>query len=107
MVYGSNSEAQIIAYGAVNADLDTITASARQVATSTINSKLDVSIDITSPSQRVTDCANTLAAAIISTSPEQTAKSALWIIGMEILESLRGDVSGDATWRMNIPVDRF
>ena len=107
MSYGSNGECQIIAYGATNSDLDTISESARRVATTTINAKLDISEDIKSPSQQVETCANTLAAAIISTSPEATAKSAFWILGMDMLEGLRGDDIEDASWRMNIPVDRF
>ena len=107
MPYGSASEAQILAYGATNSDLDTICQSALKAVTSTINAHLDLSEDIDSPSQQVENCANTLAAAIISTSPEATAKSALWIIGMEMLEKLKGDDVSDAPWGVTIPVDRF
>jgi hypothetical protein len=107
MPYGSNSEAQIIAYGAANTDLDTISLSARQVATSMINSHLDLQVDITTPSTAVITCANTLAAAIISTSPEATAESALWKAGMTMLEKLRGDIVGDAKWGTTLPVQRF
>ena len=105
--YGSNSECQIIAYGASNSDLDTISASARKVATSMINSQLDIVIDIATPSAAITTCANTLASAIISTSPEATAESALWKAGMKMLEMLRGDSVTDANWGITIPVDRF
>jgi len=107
MPYGSNSEAQVIAYGATNADLDLISESARKVATATINAHLDISEEIDSPSQQVETCCNTLSAAIISTSPEATAKSALWVAGMEMLEKLRGDDITDANWGITIPVDRF
>lgn len=107
MSYGSNQEAQIIAYGATNADLDLISESARKLATAKINAYLDISENIESPSQQVETCANTLAAAIISTSPEATAKSALWLTGIEILEGLSGDDMEDSSFRINIPVDRF
>ena len=106
MAYGSNDQAQIIAYGAANSDYDTSTDTARQTATSIINSQLNLEEDIKAPSKKIDDCCNLLAAAIISTSPEATAQSAFWIAGMKMLDNLP-DNSADAPWRINIPVDRF
>ena len=106
MSYGSNSEAQIIAYGATNADLDTICESARKVATAVINAHLNLKTDTDAPSDEINSCCDTLAAAIISTSPEATAESALWKAGMDMLKNLP-DNSSDASWGVTIPVDRF
>ena len=105
-MYGSNDQVQIIAYGATNADLDLVSDSARKVATAVINSKLNIHKNIESPSDEINECCNTLSAAIVSTSPEATAESALWKAGMEMLKNLP-DTTTDANWRVNIPTARF
>jgi len=104
--YGSDDNTQILAFGAVNNSLDTKTGQARSVATSIINSHLNIENDITSPSTRVNDCCNMLAAAILRSKPGENNKDSLWDEGMLLLEKLRGDQPTDAHWRNNIVVER-
>ena len=101
--YGNSADAQTLAFGAPNTSLDTKTADARDVATSMINSKLNISTDIAAPSDAVTRCCNLLAAGILNPDPNKD----LWKKGMEMLDLLRGDDAGDAPWRISIPVERF
>jgi hypothetical protein len=105
--YGSDDNTQILAFGAINNSLDTKTAQVRSVATSIINSHLNIENDIVSPSTRVNDCCNMLAAAILRSKPGENTKDSLWEEGMILLEKLKGDAPTDAKWRTNIPVERF
>lgn len=107
MSYGSDDNTQILAFGAINNNLDTKTGQARSVATSIINSNLNLENDIASPSTRINDCCNMLAAAILRSKPGENTKDSLWDQGMALLEKLRGDNPTDAPWRINIPVERF
>lgn len=105
--YGSDDNTQILAFGAVNNSLDTKTGQARSVATSIINSHLNIENDITTPSTRVNDCCNMLAAAILRAKPGENTKDSLWEEGMILLEKLKGDTPTDAKWRINITTERF
>lgn len=105
--YGSDDNTQITAFGAVNNSLDTKTAQARSQATSIINSNLNIENDITTPSTRVNDCCNMLAAAILRSKPGENNKDSLWDEGMLLLEKLKGDAPTDAKWRTNIVSERF
>lgn len=105
--YGSDDNTQITAFGAINNSLDTKTAQARSQATSIINSHLNIENDIASPSTRINDCCNMLAAAILRSKPGENNKDSLWDEGMLLLEKLKGDAPTDAHWRNNIVVERF
>lgn len=95
--YGTNAATQITAFGAANSDLDTVSGTARDLATSMINSKLGLKKDLASGKvpNNVTRCANTLAAAIISSSPEEREQSMLWKLGMNLLEELGDEATSD------------
>ena len=105
--YGSDDNTQILAFGAINNSLDTKSAQARSVATSMINSHLNIENDITSPSTRVNDCCNMLAAAILRAKPGVNTKDSLWDEGIILLEKMKGDAPTDAKWRRNIVTERF
>lgn len=108
--YGSNSATQLMAFGAADSAQDTRTGTARDIATSFINSKLNRTIDFSSPSDTVTRCANLLAAGLILTG-QFTVDSAnphpFIRLAMELLDDLIGEDSTNSPWRINIPVDRF
>lgn len=104
--YGSDDNTQILAFGAVNNSLDTKSAYARSVATSVINSNLNIENDISSPSDAVNNCCNMLAAAILRSKPGESNKDTLWDQGIMLLEKLRGDKPTDARWRTTINVER-
>lgn len=106
-IYGDNEGAQIKAFGNINTSLNSKTEEARKTATVAINSKLNVK-EIQDPSDAIHVIANELAAGVLSTKPgENPAESTNWQLGMQLLEDWRGDDSGDAKWRINIPVERF
>ena len=106
--YSSDDNIQNLVYGATNADLDTATSAARDVATSIINSHLDIQSDIDAPSDAVTRCATMLAAGMISTGPkDKLEENTYYKAGMKLLESLKGDNTGDADWGKSFPVERF
>lgn len=106
MVYGTDAAVQKLAYGNTDSSFDTKTTAALTVATVMINAALNLENDITSPSSKVTQCANLLAAGIILSKPEQPENEHLKL-GKELLKSLRGDNPTDAPWRITIPVERF
>lgn len=105
--YGSNSSAQILAFGAINSSLDTKTIQCRAVATSIINASLNLERDIESPSDAIDNCCNMISSAILRAKPGQANQDENFEIGMKLLEKLRGDSESDAPWRINIPVERF
>ena len=94
-------------YGVTNSDLDTVCSNARDVATSIINAKLGYKSDLATVPDVITRCCTLLAAAIISTSPEDKVDSnTYWKQGMLLLDSLGEETyTGD---RYNtIPIDGF
>lgn len=105
--YSTNALVQNTIYGATNSELDTVCGQARQLVTSIINAKMGLKADLSTVPQVVTDCATLLAAAIVSTSPEDKVESnTYWKQGMIILESMGEEVdSGIRT--SGIRVDRF
>lgn len=107
VAYGNNSDSQRIAFGAPNSSLDLKTETAREVATTAINAHLNREYDIDAPSDGINRICNLLAAAILTTKMGEAAESALWKMGIELLEKYRGDNSDDNPWRVNIPVERF
>ena len=106
MSYGSTSDCQILAFGAANSSLDTKTQKALDVASSFINSELNLEKDSASPSTAMTECADLLAAAILRTKGD-AQEDPYWKMGTEMLKKLRGDSPDDAPWRLNVPVERF
>ena len=87
--YSSNANVQNLVYGVTNSDLDTICSNARDVATSIINAKLGYRSDLATVPDVITRCCTLLAAAIISTSPEDKVEAnTYWKQGMILLESL-------------------
>jgi len=106
--YSTNANVQNLVYGLTNSDLDTVCSNARDVATSIINSHLNIDADLASPSNAVTRACTMIAAGIISTSPDENLEqNGYYKAGMILLESLRGDVTTDGPWGTTIPVDRF
>lgn len=105
--YTSDDNVQNVVYGATNNDLDAASTAARDVATSIINSYLDIQTDITTPSSAVTRCATMLAAGIMSTGPkDKLEENTYYKSGMELLKLLKGDTTGDADWGRSFPVER-
>ena len=105
--YSSNANVQNLVYGVTNSDLDTVCSNARDVATSIINAKLGYKSDLATVPDVITRCCTLLAAAIISTSPEDKVDSnTYWKQGMLLLDSLGEETyTGD---RYNtIPIDGF
>ena len=105
--YGTNTETQTLAFGAVNTSLDDKTQTARDSATSIINSFLNLDKDIIDPSDAINRCCNLLASGILQAKPGESAPSQHWDMGIRLLEQLRGDDVGDAPWGLTIPVERF
>jgi len=106
--YSSNANVQNLVYGTTNSDLDTASSNARDVATSIINSHLNIATDIASPSDAVTRCCTLLAAGILSTSPDENLEqNGYYKAGMALLESLKGDVATDGPWGTTINAERF
>jgi hypothetical protein len=108
--YGSNSEVQLLAFGSVDAAQDTRSESARKIATTKINSILDLSTDISSPSAAVTNVCNLLAAGLILTGQftvDAIKEHPFYTLAMGMLEDIRGDTTTDAGWGRTIPVERF
>ena len=105
--YSSNANVQNLVYGVTNSDLDTVCSNARDVATSIINAKLGYRSDLATVPDVITRCCTLLAAAIISTSPEDKVESnTYWKQGMVLLESL-GEETTDGKKYNKITVDRF
>lgn len=102
--YGTSAAVEILVYGAVNTDEDTRCDQARTTATAIINAFLNVTQDINSPSAQITQAANLIAAAILTTTPEGLTTNAWWQQGVILLELSRGDSETDASWGYNIPV---
>lgn len=96
MVLGTDDATQLLAFGVVENDADTVTAEARQSATSTALAKLNLINEPSSPSQRLTDAVNLLAASILNKDKDESAK--LEEKGMKLLELLRGDDESDGEW---------
>ena len=87
--YSSNANVQNLVYGVTNSDLDTVCSNARDVATSVINATLGYKSDLATVPDVITRCCTLLAAAIISTSPEDKVDAnTYWKQGMLLLESL-------------------
>ena len=87
--YSSNANVQNTIYGVTNSDLDTICSNARDVATSIINATLGYKSDLATVPDVITRCCTLLAAAIISTSPEDKVDAnTYWKQGMLLLSSL-------------------
>ena len=87
--YSSNANVQNLIYGVTNSDLDTVCSNARDMATSIINAKLGYKSDLATVPDVITRCCTLLAAAIISTSPEDKVEAnTYWKQGMILLESL-------------------
>jgi hypothetical protein len=105
--YGTNTNVQILSFGSANSSLDTKTSLARDVATSIINSHLNIDKDIENPSNAVSKCAEMYAAAILRSKPGEESKDHMWEQAQKLLESLRGDDVDDAPWRKSINVERF
>ena len=105
--YTSNANVQNLIYGVTNSDLDTVCSNARDVATSIINAKLGYRSDLATVPDVITRCCTLLAAAIISTSPEDKVESnTYWKQGMILLESL-GEEAPEGTRFNTITVDGF
>ena len=88
MAYGTNSAAQILAYGASDSTQDVRTSACRDLATADINSKLGLGNDLTTVPEQVTQCANALAAGYLLQSPNDKEANAWLKKGREMLEEL-------------------
>jgi len=98
---------QNLVYGVTNSDLDTVCGGARDVATSIINAKLGLKVDLSTVPDVVTRCTTLLAAGIISTSPEDKVESnTYWKQGMILLESMGEEVEVSNVYN-TISVDGF
>ena len=105
--YTSNANVQNLVYGVTNSDLDTVCSNARDVATSIINAKLGYKSDLATVPDVITRCCTLLAAAIISTSPEDKVDSnTYWKQGMLLLESL-GEETETGSRYNTIQIDGF
>lgn len=104
--YGSNAAVQKYVWGEADSTKDNGTAQARTGATQIINSFLNRTTDITSPTADVTECANLLASGIIQNSATPDKPSQFWTMGMKLLEQLKGDVSPDTEWGTVFTVER-
>jgi hypothetical protein len=108
--YGTNAQVQQLAFGATDATQDDRSESARKVATTFINSHLDLAQDLTTPSAGIDNIANLLAAGLILTGQmqvESIREHPFVTLAISLLDKFRGDVSSDGAWRVTIPVDRF
>ena len=105
--YSSNANVQNLVYGVTNSDLDTVCSNARDVATSIINAKLGYRSDLSTVPDVISRCCTLLAAAIISTSPEDKVDvNTYWKQGMLLLDSL-GEESPEGSRFNTITVDGF
>ena len=105
--YSSNANVQNLVYGTTNSDLDTASSNARDVATSIINAKLNLTKDITSPSNEITRCCTLIAAGILSTSPDENLEqNGYYKAGMAMLDMLP-DNTDDSKWGNTLVQERF
>lgn len=105
--YSSNQNVQNLVYGVTNSDLDTVCSNARDVATSIINATLGYRSDLATVPDVITRCCTLLAAAIISTSPEDKVDgNTYWKQGMLLLDSL-GEEAPEGSKYNTIVVDGF
>lgn len=107
MAYGTDAAVQNLVHGTTNSDWDAATTAARNLSTQIINSELDILTDISSPSDKVTQCANLLAAGIFTSEPGKLEENAYYKMGMKMLEKLKGDNTGDSPWHTSIVVEGF
>jgi len=96
--YSTNANIQNTIYGATNTDLDASCTAARDLATSMINAKLNITTDLASPSNQITRCCTFLASGIVSSSPKDLENNSYWKKGLELLESLLGETDTDSEW---------
>jgi hypothetical protein len=105
--YSSNANVQNLVYGVTNSDLDTVCSIARDVATSVINAKLGYKADLSSVPDVISRCCTLLAAAIISTSPEDKVDvNTYWKQGMILLDSL-GEETTEGSQFNTITINGF
>ena len=105
--YSSNANIQNLVYGVTNSDLDTVCSIARDVATSVINAKLVYKADLSSVPDVISRCCTLLAAAIISTSPEDKVDvNTYWKQGMILLDSL-GEETTEGSQFNTITINGF
>lgn len=110
--YGSNSAVQYLALKRTDSNLDNQTGAYRDVATSFINGKLNLTVDITSPSDGITRAANLLAAGLMMTSAQTIDEingHPFIKLALQLLDSIAGDQASDngLVWDNNFVVDRF
>lgn len=105
--YSSNANVQNLVYGTTNTDLDTVCANARDIATSIINAKLGLKTDLSIVPDMITRCATLLAAAFITTGPDESIENnGYYKAGMMLLENL-GDEAEQGTQYNTILIDGF
>ena len=105
--YSSNANVQNLVYGVTNSDLDTVCSIARDVATSIINAKLGYKTDLSSVPDVISRCCTLLAAAIISTSPEDKVDvNTYWKQGIILLDSL-GEETTEGSQFNTITINGF
>ena len=104
--YGTNSAAQILAYGAADSTQDTRTAACRDLATVDINTHLGLANDLVTVPANITQCANALAAGYLLQSPGDKEDNAWLKKGRDLLENLNlTDI--DRPENYNVVVARF
>lgn len=108
--YGTNEDTQRIAFGVPDSNQDARTATARDIATTFINSKLNRRSDITNPSDAINRCANLLAAGIILSGQmtiDSQSMHPFFVQGLKLLEQIQGDDTDDADWGRVYIAQRF
>jgi hypothetical protein len=110
--YGTNAAVQYLALKRTDSNLDNQTGAYRDIATSFINGKLNLTADISSPSDGVTRCANLLAAGLMMTSAQSIDEingHPFIKMALDLLDLISGDYisdGGDVSGESFV-VDRF
>jgi hypothetical protein len=87
--YSTNANVQNTVYGTTNSDLDTVCSNARDIATSIINAKRGYKTDLTTVPDVITRACTLIAAAIVSTGPDQKLEeNTYYKTGMLLLDEL-------------------
>lgn len=105
--YSSNANVQNLVYGTTNSDLDTACSNARDIATSIINAKRGYKSDLSTVPDVITRACTLIAAAIVTTGPDQKIEeNTYYKTGMLLIQEL-GEETEEGTVYNSIKIDGF
>lgn len=104
--YGTVEVVQQLVWGDTNPDYDVRSQVALNIASDLIDSKLNNRNREDNPSSRIDSAANLIAGAILASNPENMSQHQWYKQAMVIIDQVRGNVSDDADWNYQAPIQR-